>query len=81
MRYNRIMKTHTGIGARIRQARRAIGVTQAEIAARIQRPRESVTRWETGEREPCWRNVQALADALSCSAAWLAFGRDDHSLV
>ena len=68
------MKTQTEIGARIRQARHAIGVTQAEIAARIQRPRESVALWETGEREPSWRNIQALANALGCSAAWLAFG-------
>jgi transcriptional regulator with XRE-family HTH domain len=53
-------------GPRLRELREARGWTQLELAGRAVPPmtREGVAQLETGRREPAWRTVLALCQAL-----------------
>jgi transcriptional regulator with XRE-family HTH domain len=60
------------VGARIRQARHARGLSQAELARLLPGSVEStyISRWERGENIPSWPHLQALASALGTTIAW-----------
>jgi putative transcriptional regulator len=49
---------------RLRELREASGLTQQELAGRAGLTREGVAQLETGRREPAWRTVVALCQAL-----------------
>ena len=53
-----------GIGKRIRDARKAAGLTQEELAERIGTSSVAVAQWETGRRNPKMGTVSKLAAAL-----------------
>lgn len=55
----------------IRERRKAIGLNQEEIANRIGVSKDSIRRWESGEREPRASELQSLAMALQTSVAYL----------
>jgi transcriptional regulator with XRE-family HTH domain len=42
-------------GERLRQWRKALGMTQQDLADHIQASRYTVGRWESGTSEPNWR--------------------------
>lgn len=48
----------------LRLARLALGLTQADVAARSGVSREQIVRLEAGECDPTWRTALALGDAL-----------------
>ncbi len=50
--------------ARLKQLRRAAGLTQPALARLLGVTRDTVSRWETGVYSPTWRMVEALAEAL-----------------
>jgi transcriptional regulator with XRE-family HTH domain len=64
------MSQITPFARRLRQLRDAAGLTQAQLAEKAGLHRQGVAKLETGEREPAWGTVQALAKALgvSCSS-------------
>jgi transcriptional regulator with XRE-family HTH domain len=51
----------------IREARLKAGLTQTELAVRLDRDRAQVARWETGGQEPSFENVRAVVDACGFS--------------
>lgn len=52
---------------RIRELRRAAGMTQAELASRLElKSPSTVTMWESGARKPKSVVLPALAAALGC---------------
>jgi len=51
------------IGARIRAARQALGLSQVALAELLEVPQGQVSQWETG-REPGAVYLRRLADAL-----------------
>ncbi len=55
------------IGAAIRAARRAAGLTQAQLAEAISVERATVTKWENGKHAPSDGNLQDVARALAMS--------------
>jgi len=59
------------LGARIREARLAAGLTQVELGERIGRTQAVVSAWERGERRPSVDALVALAHALGRSTDWL----------
>jgi len=63
------------IGERIRRARRATKLTQAAVAGSMGVDQSTVARWEAGESEPGWAQVEPLARLLGSEPEWLAFGR------
>jgi transcriptional regulator with XRE-family HTH domain len=49
---------------RLRELREQAGMTQLQLAERAGLTREGVAQLETGRREPAWRTVLALCQAL-----------------
>jgi transcriptional regulator with XRE-family HTH domain len=64
----------TGLGERIRDARRAIGLTQAQLAAAVGVTRSAVAQWETGRAGQVGANLARVAAALGVSAEHLLSG-------
>ena len=58
-------------GKRIRTARIAAGMTQAELAKKLGIPYQSIGQWERGARKPKISTIQKIADALSCLPEYL----------
>lgn len=64
------------VGPQVRQARLQAGLTQAQLAARLEVRGIKIDRAGVAKIEGGWRQVSdvellALADALGVSAAWL----------
>ena len=51
-------------GARIKAARKAAGMTQAELASRLGIPYQSIGQWENDLRNPKFETLQKIASAL-----------------
>lgn len=56
---------------RLRERRKAMGMTQAEIAEAIGVSPKTVSHWETGERLPDFPTILRLAQVLATSVAYL----------
>ena len=50
------------------RARKARGMTQEELAARLSISRQAVSKWETGTADPSTSNLLALAKLFGVSA-------------
>ena len=48
----------------IKLKRKAMGMTQEKLAEKMETSRTNVVKWETGSREPEWKNFVALCVAL-----------------
>lgn len=59
----------------IRELRKAAGLTQQDLAARLGISNMSVSNWERAIHEPSARQLVALADALGVPATSIAFTR------
>jgi putative transcriptional regulator len=57
----------TDFGRRLRALRKAIGLTQAELAEASGVHRQIIARLETGVGQPTWTTAVALARALDCT--------------
>lgn len=55
-------------GERIKQARQAVGMTQADLAKLLDVPFQSISQWERGVRNPKYSTLQRIAEALGVSA-------------
>jgi transcriptional regulator with XRE-family HTH domain len=55
------------VGARIRRARLRKGLTQTELARRIDTADAQISRWENGRAFPSLGTLEAIADALDVS--------------
>ncbi|EFT8655604.1 helix-turn-helix domain-containing protein [Salmonella enterica] len=64
---------------RLAMRRKALGLTQQQVADAVGRSGVSVYKWESGQNEPKGQNLIALARVLKCSATWLLFGDEDQS--
>jgi transcriptional regulator with XRE-family HTH domain len=63
------------VGARIREARLAVGLTQRELADRLgARDALAVSRWERGVNVPNERMLLGLARVLEREVAWFYGG-------
>lgn len=56
---------------KLTQARKAAGLTQADIAARLSVSRQAVSRWESGQSKPSTEKLLALAKIYAVSLDWL----------
>ncbi len=59
---------------RLTQRLKETGLTQSELAKRINVSKTTITFWKTGVNKLSGENLMALAKALRCSARWLATG-------
>lgn len=60
--------------SRITELRRAVGLTQEELAYRARVSLRTVARWEIGRAHPRKRNARALAKALGVDIDALLLG-------
>lgn len=56
------------IGGNIRKARKAAGVSQKELAERLQVYQKDISRWENGERTPTLEVFAKICRELNVSA-------------
>ena len=62
------------IGARIRDRREKVQLTQGQLADKLGVSRVAITQWELSTTHPAKSRMAELAEALSCSVLWLTFG-------
>ncbi|WP_425409960.1 helix-turn-helix domain-containing protein [Hyphococcus sp.] len=67
------------IGDRIRQARKAKGLSQSDLALRVGVSQPAIANWESGIHDPRRLTLAKLADALGAPLDWLAAG--DRSMT
>lgn len=61
----------TSFGSRLKTARVAARMTQAELALKVARSRVTVTNWELGSQEPDIRSIRLMCQALGVTADYL----------
>ncbi|MBD8159204.1 helix-turn-helix domain-containing protein [Pantoea agglomerans] len=64
----------TTLGDRIHEARKALGLTQKQIAESCGVTASCVTQWEAGQITPSSDKIISLASALNCGLHWLLTG-------
>lgn len=62
---------------RIKQARRELGWSQAELARRMSVTQPSVAEWESGRKVPNMNNLVRLAKLFDVGFEWLSTGRGE----
>lgn len=67
------------LGGRIRRAREAAGLTQNELAQRINARESQVSLWESGKNEPRVSTLRQIAEALGVRLAALLSDDDEPS--
>ena len=58
-------------GARIRILRKALGLTQEQLAEKIGATKATIATYETGRREASYKNLIGLSRALKSTTDWL----------
>ena len=56
------------LGEKIASQRRRLGLSQEELASRLNVTRQAVSKWETGTSDPSTSNLLALAKLYGISA-------------
>lgn len=78
-------KLSKSVGALIAARRKALGLTQSELAERVSIEQESMSRIETGAITPSLGRLVSLADALDCPVETLlrpaSHRKQDQALV
>jgi transcriptional regulator with XRE-family HTH domain len=68
-----------GLRHRLREARRAVGLTQQQVAERLGSSRRAVVEWEGGQRRPHVA-LPKLAELYGVSTSWLLEGAEPASV-
>ena len=55
------------LGEKLTQARKAAGLTQADVAAKLNVSRQAVSRWESGQSKPSTERLLALGELYGVS--------------
>ena len=62
---------------KLTQARKAAGLTQADVAAKLNVSRQAVSRWESGQSKPSTEKLLELARIYDVSLDWLCSDADE----
>lgn len=62
---------HKVLGSRLKEAREALGLTQADVAGALDIPRSGVAAFEAGERKVTGLELRRLARLYRRSVSWL----------
>ena len=65
-------------GERLRQCRKAAGLTQDELAAMCKTTKQNISRYETSKREPQLDTAAVIANALGVSLEYLWKGKEKN---
>ena len=55
------------MGEKLKQARKAAGMSQADLAEKVGCHQKDISRWESGLHEPGALTLKKMAQALGCS--------------
>lgn len=66
------------LGEKLTQARKAAGLTQADVAAKLNVSRQAVSRWESGDTTPTMDKLKTLAKIYGVSLDWLCSDAADR---
>lgn len=64
----------------IASERTRLGLTQGQLASKLNVARETVSRWETGEWEPSSTKIHEMAGIFHCSVDYL-LGKTEERVV
>ena len=65
---------------RLKQIRKAKGISQLKLAMDLNTNQNTISRYETGEREPGFRELISLADYFNVSVDYLLERTDNPKL-
>lgn len=65
------------VGRNISERRRRLGLSQKELAARLQITQDAMARMEGGKIAPKMGRLQNIADTLECTVPYLFRSHDD----
>ena len=68
------------IGNRIKELRKALGLTQTAFAEKIGRSKRSIQEWESGRNEPPERALRLIEQTFNVNPEWLRHGRGEMFL-
>ena len=71
----------TGVALRLRELRKGLKYTQAQMGEKLGISREMVIKLETGEQLPSGRILQALDSSFRLSFNWLFYGIGNMFLI
>lgn len=57
--------------AKLREARKKAGMTQQEVADKLNTSQSNITKYETGALEPNIETIKQLAEIYNVSTDWL----------
>lgn len=69
------------IGERIKEARKKFGISQSELARRIEVKPQAVQAWEALKNGPTRKRIQLIARELNISPQWLEFGTESGGTI
>ncbi len=55
------------LGKKIKTARKAAGLTQGQLAVKVQTTKSVISEYENGNRNPSFEVLSKLATALNCN--------------
>jgi transcriptional regulator with XRE-family HTH domain len=64
----------------IKEARLRAGLTQAELARKLETTQSVVARWEVGDRSPSLETIERIARACDLDVSIFLTTHDDHDL-
>ncbi len=65
------------IGNRIKELRKALGLTQTAFAEKIGRSKRSIQEWESGRNEPPERALRLIEQTFNVNPEWLRHGKGE----
>ena len=65
----------------IREARRRAGLSQKQLARRLQTSQSVIARWESGGRDPGFATLQKVVKACGLDISVGLVPQDDHDLI
>ena len=69
------------IGDRIKQKRKELGFTQAELGEKLNITDRAVSKWEQGEGDPNLSIIPDIAKALGVSLDYLLLGKEEEPAI
>ncbi len=66
------------LGERIKAARKAVKMTQAELAKKVGLATGTIQQYELGKRQPRYEQIANIADTLGVKAYTLIWGDGEH---
>jgi transcriptional regulator with XRE-family HTH domain len=70
-------KGEPNVGARVREARTLLGVSQVDLAKSLEQGERTVQAWERNERRPRMKSLVRLGEMVDRPVAWF-YGDDSE---